>query len=157
MLMGTALNTNNLPSSSQPFYQHYSVRLLVRRILSISLLWLFTLPLVAPLFAASPADANVPLCCRRDGKHHCMMGVIARRSSDAVETKTASLHDRCPYDLASAVAIILPFVPDEVQTAVSVATISTSAALPRPAVHFGNEIDRSHRKRGPPSLNLSHS
>jgi Protein of unknown function (DUF2946). len=131
----------------------------VRRILSISLLLLLTLPLVSPLLAASIADANVPACCRRDGKHHCMMvGMMAARSaSDASQTKSATAHGSCPYTLVASVAINLPFVPDEFRAAISASTLS-SATDPIPAESARQiSLDRSHQKRGPPSLNSSHS
>jgi hypothetical protein len=127
----------------------------VRRLLSISLLLLLTLPLVSPLFASSAADANVPACCRRDGKHHClmMMDMMARGSaSDATQTKSATVQESCPYTLVASVAINLPFVPDEVRTAISASTLSTDTD-PIPT-GFAREVtlDRSHQKRGPPSL-----
>jgi hypothetical protein len=127
----------------------------VRRILSISLLLLFALPLVSPLFAASIADANVPICCRRDGKHHCMMmAAVAQHPGDGTQAKTASLHDRCPYNLAAAVTFNLPFIPDEIQATVS-ASILSSSASPAPSEAAPRmSPDRSHQKRGPPSLRL---
>lgn len=124
----------------------------MRRILSISLLLLFMLPLVSPLFATSATDANVPVCCRRDGKHHCiMMEAIAQRSSDSSKTKTASLHDRCPYGVATSAVINLPFIPDEIQTAVLAGIVCSSAhPTPREAL-LSRSPDRSNQKRGPPS------
>jgi hypothetical protein len=133
-------------------------RPLVRRFLSISLLLLITLPLVSPLFAASTAKADIPVCCRRDGKHHCMMAKAARHSGgDSAQTGTTSLRERCPYNFASPATVNLPFVPRESRNAIfsEIVTESTSFA-------FADSIrrtpsDRSHQKRGPPSLILSHS
>lgn len=127
----------------------------MRRILSISLLLLFTLPLVSPLLATSIADANVPICCRRDGKHHCMMmAALAQRSNDGTQPKTASLRDRCPYNLAADVTFNLPFIPYEIRTIVS-ASLITSSASPAPGAAVPRmSPDRSHQKRGPPSLRL---
>ena len=45
------------------------------RLLALVLVWLLSFPLIAPL-VSSPADsaeANLPACCRRDGKHACAM------------------------------------------------------------------------------------
>jgi hypothetical protein len=48
----------------------------VRRLLSITLLMLFVYPAVAPLFALGGNDeSQLPACCRRHGKHHCMMSM----------------------------------------------------------------------------------
>ncbi len=44
---------------------------IVRRLLSIALLLAVSLPLAAPLLAATDADALLPACCRRAGMHHC--------------------------------------------------------------------------------------
>jgi hypothetical protein len=131
----------------------------VRRTLSISLLLLFMLPLVSPLFAASAAEANVPACCRRDGKHHCMMAaaIAQRSSSDAGKTETARVQESCPYNPTALAAINLPFVSDKIQTAVFAGIVSSSARLTQTEVSLRISIDRSHQKRGPPSLRLSHS
>jgi hypothetical protein len=130
----------------------------VRRIVSISLLLLFVLPLVSPLFAASTADVNVPACCRRSGKHHCTMVTVAQRSSsDSGKPKTASFQESCPYNLVSLVAIKLPFAPDEIQTSIYAGTVSNSTHSTQAEARFSISFDRSHQKRGPPSLILSHS
>ena len=130
----------------------------MRRFLSISLLLLFTLPLVAPLFAASMAEADLPACCRRTGKHHCAMAAIAQESSNATaKTKIARVRDRCPYNPTSPVIVNLPFVPDDIRTAIFAGVLS------QPACHAQTEVcprtsrDRSHQKRGPPVLILSQS
>lgn len=131
----------------------------MRRILSISLLLLFALPLISPIFAVSAVDANVPVCCRRNGKHHCVMAtVIAQRSSsDTSKTEPASVHESCPYNPTAPAAINLPFVPDGIQTAVSAGIVGSSAHLTQTKVSLRIFIDRSHQKRGPPSLRLSRS
>jgi hypothetical protein len=131
----------------------------VRRILSISLLLLFTLPLISPLFAASTADANIPVCCRRNGKHHCMAAaaIAQRPPRDTDKTETTSLQASCPYSPTAPAVINFPFVPDEIQTAVFAGIASSSAHLTQTEASLRVSIDRSHRKRGPPSLSLSHS
>jgi hypothetical protein len=56
----------------------------VRRLLAISLLLLFSFPLVSPLLALSAnPETNLPACCRRDGKHHCQMNM--QRSSASTD------------------------------------------------------------------------
>jgi hypothetical protein len=132
---------------------HRFIRSLVRRTLSISLLLLFMLPLVSPLFAASAADANVPVCCRRNGEHHCIMAKIAQRS--AGEPKAASIQARCPYNLAAPAAVNLPFVPDEIRTAIFADAIGDPARSTQSQVRIRIPFDRSHQKRGPPSPILS--
>ncbi|OJV41413.1 MAG: hypothetical protein BGO25_17050 [Acidobacteriales bacterium 59-55] len=133
-------------------------RPLVRRFISISLLLLFTLPLVSPLFAASTTDADVPVCCRRDGKHHCMMArTLERDSGNASQDRTASLRDRCPYNLATPAAVNLPFVLHEAQTGLISEIVTASASPVRTETIHRNLFDNSHQKRGPPSLIPSRS
>ena len=44
----------------------------VRRVLSFTLLLLFSLPLISPVLPLTAgSDANLPACCRRNGAHHC--------------------------------------------------------------------------------------
>lgn len=146
------------PHRSKPFSTCRCIRSPVRRILSISLLLLFMLPLVSPLFAASMADANVPVCCRSNGKHHCMMAKIAAHSSrDANETKAANIQASCPYNPVAPAAVNLPFVPDEVRTAIFADAISNPARSTQSKVRISIPFDRSHQKRGPPSPILSRS
>jgi hypothetical protein len=130
----------------------------VRRFLSISLLLLFTLPLVSPLFAASTAEANIRACCRRSGKHHCAMSATAQSSAnDDAKINTPSLRERCPYSPASSAAISLPYVADPIQTAISADTPSHPICHAQTEDFFRISSSRSHQKRGPPFLILSHS
>ncbi len=134
------------------------IRSLVRRFISISLLLLLMLPLASPLFAASTADAEVPVCCRRDGKHHCMMAKVAKSSTgDAAKAESVTIRERCPYNLVSPAAVNLPFVPDEIQTTIFAGTLSAPACPAPTEARSCIVLDRSHQKRGPPSLILSHS
>ena len=130
----------------------------MRRFVSISLLLLFTLPLVSPLFAASTTDADVPVCCRRDGKHHCVMAkILERNSGNSSQDRTASLRDRCPYNLATPAAVNLPFVLHEAQATLLSEMVTESASITHADSIHRTLFDCSHQKRGPPSPILSHS
>jgi len=59
----------------------------MRRSLSSLLLALICAGVLLPFLQGSPTD--VPACCRRDGKHHCM------RRSGADGFKSAAMV--CPY------------------------------------------------------------
>lgn len=120
----------------------------VRRLLAISLLILFGLPFALPLFGARAAEAELPLCCRRNGKHHCaMMGSIDPERGPSMRT----VADKCPYSIAPPAILVLPsFTPP---TAASV-----FAGITRhPAIAAQSEaqrrisFDRARQKRGPPS------
>lgn len=130
----------------------------MRRFISISLLLLFTLPLVSPLFAAATVDANIPACCRRNGKHHCAMVAFAQSSSgDAAKVKTTNFQESCSYNFLSPAAINLPFVADKIQTTIFAGTLSQPASRPPTQALIRISFDDSHQKRGPPTLSLSRS
>jgi len=46
----------------------------MRRALAITIIFLLSLPLAAPLFGFEASD--LPACCRRNGMHHCMSGIV---------------------------------------------------------------------------------
>ena len=135
----------------------------MRRLLSISLLLLLVLPIVSPLFAATPSEANLPACCRRNGKHHCSMGSIMGTMGTALQTSSSqsptaqspALREKCPYLLTVQAPAHLIFTPDEVQASLYTGILS------HPAVHAKTEallkisFDRSRNKRGPPAPPLT--
>jgi hypothetical protein len=54
----------------------------VRRLISITFLLLFSLPLISPVLAITAvSDANLPACCRWNGAHHCNMNMQQAESS----------------------------------------------------------------------------
>lgn len=114
--------------------------------LAISLLMLFGLPFVLPLFGASAVEATLPACCRRNGKHHCMM-YMAWSQDRAFRT----IREKCPYSIAPpAVLVVRSFAPS---TAASVFAGITRhpAAIPQVEAQLRVSFDRARQKRGPPS------
>jgi hypothetical protein len=71
----------------------------LRKALSILLLAMFCLPAITPLFALqAQEDANLPACCRRHGKHHCMMSMQDRQAMTASQDpQFAAPTEKCPY------------------------------------------------------------
>jgi len=45
----------------------------VRRVMALVLLGLFSISLISPGALAPDPEAGLPACCRRNGKHHCAM------------------------------------------------------------------------------------
>jgi hypothetical protein len=77
----------------------------VQRLLALSLLLLFSFPLVSPLLALSTSsDANLPACCRRNGVHHCQMKVQQSNTS-AHQTTVITVSMKCPFYPGSAILI----------------------------------------------------
>jgi hypothetical protein len=123
----------------------------MRRALASLLLVLFSFPLIAPAFTPS-ADAQLPACCRRDGKHHCSMAAGDLEQNGPVfqairpqcpcfpsGTPSSIPDQRSNAILGSAPSVFVSFHSD------SVVQRSTEAFPP-------SALSRAHQKRGPPSL-----
>ena len=115
------------------------------------LLGLFALPLVSPLLAVSGVgDASLPACCRRQGKHHCLMTADQRKSMGDREARFKAPPERCPYTLLAATLWQNDSdAPAQVRAVVVGLTGHPAAPL---QTESGARIARarSHGKRGPP-------
>ena len=120
----------------------------MRRAITHSLLLIFSWMLFAP-FIAGNADANLPACCRRNGKHHCMMRGMERLGGKG--TGLASVSERCPRLPGGTGAIqSAKFMPEAVRQFHST-VVCQPVSVARSTVSFGASFLRSHPKRGPPS------
>ena len=124
----------------------------MRRLLAILLLAVFSLPYASVLFAQEGAEAGVPACCRKNGKHHCALNPM--QSSGAQGERINVVSEKCPY---------APAVPAAVHLSVFAAPAAGSIfaeLVHHPAVHeqthakYRISRDRSRQKLGPPSLIL---
>ncbi len=129
------------------------IRSLVRRIVSISLLLMFSLPLISPLFAARTAEANLPACCRRVGKHHCIMSQTT--SSDGRSIQVGAVRERCPSYPATPVTPHLDLSLDEVRARVFAGVIGLETCIAQTEARYRISFDRSRQKRGPPGQVLT--
>jgi hypothetical protein len=127
----------------------------LKRLLSITLLLVFSLPLISPLFAlGTGADARLPACCRMHGKHHCMMPVEELQDGSA-GSRVAALESKCPL-FPKAIS------PAPHQTlALNQSALMFAEVLSHPALHRQTEawarvaLEGARQKRGPPSIRLS--
>jgi len=71
----------------------------MRRVISLSLMILFSLALMTPFFAPD-ADSKLPACCRRSGKHHCMMRLMGE--GNRREPGFTTVTEKCPCSPFSA-------------------------------------------------------
>ncbi len=120
----------------------------VRRLLSITLLLLLVLPSLAATLLQN-TDANVPVCCRAKGNHHCMMlpELVTR---DGMAVRMA--RERCPAFPKWTAWVSSPLSPAALaQSGISVVVISPNAILQAEA-HYRFAWSRSRQRRGPPSL-----
>ena len=119
------------------------------RLISITLLLLFVLP----SFAASllqNTDANVPVCCRAKGKHHCMMMLPETVSRDGMAVSV--IREKCPaFPKSTTWASSQLSAAPQAQSGISAIVTSPSAILQAEA-HYRIAWSRSRQKRGPPSL-----
>jgi hypothetical protein len=121
----------------------------MRRAIALSLLAIFSLMLIAPIFGPD-AESSLPPCCRRHGKHHCMMQRLLALSG--APGGPPAVQEHCPCQPGASGVIYSRAYAAEVPRRLQTGTVQP-AALPEP-----NEPRRqpaffdSFPKRGPPSL-----
>jgi Protein of unknown function (DUF2946) len=128
----------------------------VRKLLAITFLALFGLPLVQPLFALTArSEANLLACCRRGGKHRCMENMAEHSQSTSRDPQFQVPAEKCPY-CPAAVAVVHDnaFVPPTAQ-AIFAALVAHPAVVAQTESKLRISRSRSRQKRGPPaSLSL---
>jgi hypothetical protein len=128
-------------------FTHICHNVCVRRLLAISLLMLFGLPFAAPLFGANAAEANLPICCRRDGKHHCAMMSMDESTGRALRT----VGEKCPYSVAPPAILVLPSYTPSTAQSVFAGVIRHPTSAPQVEAQRRISFDRARQKRGPPA------
>jgi hypothetical protein len=128
----------------------------LRKLLTIALLALFGLPIVSPLFALAPrSGSSLPECCRRNGKHDCAMSMAERNQLLSHESRFSAPPEKCPYCPAAILNIhhSVNFVPPTGQV-IYAGLVSHPAGVVQAECKRRISRDRSHGKRGRPSLFL---
>lgn len=119
----------------------------MRRTIAISLLMLFSWGLIAPVLAPD-SEANLPACCRRNGKHHCAMRIMA--VLDNSQRGFTTITDKCPCYPASASVVHSSTFKPEARDAVYAEARHHLARAPQTEALYRVSLLRSHQKRGPP-------
>jgi hypothetical protein len=127
----------------------------MRRVPAILLVFVFSFSLIAPA-VFSDAESNLPACCRRDGKHHC--GMTDREMADMAQTPSSglavnALRAKCPFFPSG--GAVVPNPQAVLLTASQPARASIDSQIASPAQReagYRISFNRSHQKRGPPSL-----
>jgi hypothetical protein len=130
----------------------------MRKLLSILLLALLALSPVSPLLAESAlAEANLPLCCRGDGAHKCarMAGMAAMQANPGTTPHIAELRAKCPCPPASMVSVHAETFARPTELHVIALAQAHPAGVPQTECRRRIALDRSRRKRGPPTLLLA--
>lgn len=125
----------------------------VRKLLSILLLAVFSLTFIAPLFAmAGQVDGGVPICCRREGKHHCGMSMTERSPAAPRHPQVHAPLDRCPFCPKAMPATHPDVSTSAVSASVLAALVSHPAGIAQTESKWRISRDRSRQKRGPPAF-----
>jgi hypothetical protein len=122
----------------------------MRRLLAILLLAAFGLPVVAPLLAfGQDTEANLPICCRRNGAHHCTMVSGKQSNNPSISSRCSSFPQprvvAAHLTLASLIAT-QPLIKLPLATQAESARAETQRRISR---------ERSRHKRGPPAALLA--
>lgn len=125
----------------------------LRRLLSIAILLVIAAPAIAPLFVLSATTGgDVPACCRRNGKHHCMMSEAQRAAmSEGREHLVAQVGERCPFQpKASPATRNLQTIADA-DSAVFTGLVIHPVLTPQSRCLQRISFQDSHQRRGPPA------
>ena len=118
----------------------------MRRVLSSFLLgvlaWSFVAPLAVALTTNTPA-----MCCRRDGKHHCMSGMADMAAADQPSFRT--IPSRCPY--SSQIATTTVAVALEASRTTAYYSPSEVLAVRTDSLVVDSGAHSRITQRGPPS------
>ena len=112
--------------------------------IAISLMVLFSLPLVSSLFGT--AEATVPVCCRRDGRHHCAMPPEESNQGSGVQV----VREKCPYTPAAPAVVLLPSFKPSPLAMFFAGIAQHPAVFPQTDAQRRISFDRTRQKRGPP-------
>lgn len=123
---------------------------------------LVVLSLLAPfavLFLLSPAsqDALLPACCRRHGKHQCMMRMMEAGQDAAGSPSSphlAQLFEKCPYTPAVAPTATNPLLWHASQSLSSVLRKGDRTTIARGRDSFDSASPSANYKRGPPVFSI---
>lgn len=146
MIKGMPLSAQCVHATTAPSLYNQAVR----RLLAISLLLLFNLPAVSPLFAlAATSDANLPACCRRNGAHHCamQMGPTATSNGPAF----SSVPEKCPAYPRPATLVRITHAQIHAGTFAFATPAAVASVTQRAETRSKAAIKSPHQKRGPPT------
>ena len=122
----------------------------MRRALSFVLLFVFSLPLISPVLAlVAESDANLPVCCRRNGAHHCMRTMHSTETSGSGVSFSA-IPEHCPAFPAVVTPIRHGDLSLHTAALIFAGIVSHPTIKPQTEARARVALDRSRQKRGPP-------
>jgi len=124
----------------------------MRRFVASLVLSVMAWSFVAPM-ASALTGTDVPACCRRDGKHHCMAGMsgMSATSTDGPFSFRSS-SSVCPYRsrIAAPAGLAHPQSPVDSTLQPPLATVIAIVDC----VSFESRLTTSNSQRGPPAFYL---
>jgi hypothetical protein len=125
-----------------------SSRVTMRRLLAITITLLLGFALATPLFTVEAAG-NLPICCRRNGGHHCAGGM----TDGAGPGKTVStIAPKCPQFPRAIAAPLPPSITPAGGRKDDAPLFARAASAPQTEARYRVSYARSRQKRGPPVL-----
>jgi hypothetical protein len=127
----------------------------VRRLLSITLVLLFSFSLISPLLAlGETAESKLPACCRRSGAHHCTMppDQLAALANGRHFTIVRS---KCPMFPQATVAVHHETLSLHAPALLFAEVLSHPAQFRQVEAWARVALAGARHKRGPPTLRLS--
>lgn len=124
----------------------------MRRVPAILLVLLFSYSLIGPALLVDD-HANLPACCRRDGKHHCGMAEGAMANAPSTGPAVAAARVKCP--LFPGVGVLVAHSGASLATRSRTLDISIDVRFSLVACAddgYGVARGSSHLQRGPPGF-----
>ncbi|MGP8270114.1 MAG: hypothetical protein ACLQLH_08605 [Terracidiphilus sp.] len=119
----------------------------MRRTIALALTMTFSWMLIAPAFGPD-ADTNLPPCCRRNGKHHCMMRM---EPFSGKRKGFTSVSEKCPCLPASTCAVHSPIFHRKIRQQFPAEVTRQTVRPAQTVALYRICFLRGNPKRGPPS------
>ena len=125
----------------------------MQRLIASLMLCIFAWGPLSPLATATAGD-TIPACCRRDGKHHCMM-MAAMVAGQGGSARVGTRPDPCPYRSLKAIPAAVAHPQARLAASCGAGPVGQISLN----YHFGAEasLPLFVSPRGPPRLPTSFS
>jgi len=121
----------------------------LRKLLSTLLLAMLSFTVVSPLPSFGRLDdSSVPACCRKGGRHHCLVNWSERFGAHDHATQIGGPIEKCPYGPGTIPAVHPNVFGPPTSAAIFASLISHPAGLAQTNSKRRISGDRSRQKRG---------
>jgi hypothetical protein len=127
----------------------------MRRLIAISLVLLFGIPLISPLFAQGPDGmTTLAACCRKNGAHKCALS-MEQSAALAQGTRFSAIPDCCPQYPKAVSPAPHHDISFNAAALLFAEVVSHPATRPQTEAWARVALDGARQKRGPPAVRLS--